>query len=307
MNLGSLKKKNWYRESRFFYRAATVYRQPLRYIHYRFFTKSKIRSWFQRVTVPKLDESYSIHFLCSHRDLDMLLWSLAGWYLVVPKSGQVFIHEDGSFTDQDRTMIKKLLPHARLIDYGWAKERFAKWLKNHPMTRKFREHDERYIFSIKLIDPYFVSSAPKRLILDTDLIWFRKPDELLQSLREGKTCFMKAGVKMFYKFADGQELSEDIAWMNSGVIAYQVQDFSLNALEEFCRRNGEDNPSRVIEQAGYAYVLSSGLPYSYLPQEKYHIKGPITDPVVVKHYTGPKRELYWLQGVPEIRMKIRRL
>lgn len=225
----------------------------------------------------------------------MLLWSLASWHKAVPASGQIYIHEDGSFTKSDRLLIGRLLPFARIIDRAEADREALKQLADFPEASKFRNNG-KYIFSLKLIDPYFFSQSDSILVFDTDVLWFQNPHEVLERLVQPSAPFSLYGQKpMEYSFSDGSKLPVSIAAINSGIVGYRKENYSLEMLEKFVEKNGRSNPSRVIEQAGYAYILAADSSVNFLNDQKYSLKSRKDQ--VARHYTGPVREKFWLEGV----------
>lgn len=294
-----------YKELRYLYRAFFHYRAPLAYVSGRFFTRPKIRGIGPIRPKGQIDDGYSIHILCSHEDLDMLLWSVASWYRVVENSGQVYIHEDGSFNSQDRDLVSELLPQAKFIDYDWAtSEAKENWLKDFPNAGKYRL-DKRYIFAIKLMDTRFISNAPSRLLLDTDILWYEEPRELLDKLKAGTNPFFMLGkANLSFQFADGSYLEEKLSAFNAGIIGYNAEHYPIGDLEEFCKKMGPQSNPYFIEQSGHAWILSRHAEILPLDPSRYIIKGPINEQTVVRHYTGPRRELYWIEGIKRLKDKI---
>lgn len=325
MTKKTIKKTGFYRELRYVYRSVVLYRHPFSYLYHRFIVGRKIRRLGRPVDRKPESDQYSIHLLCNHSGMDLLLWSLASWYKNIDISGQVYLHEDGSFTQSDRQIARRLLPHAKIIDRVWAAGQISMWLRNYPALHAFRKNEERYIFALKLTDPFFVSSSPARLVLDIDILWFEAPRQLMELLLVKKTPFMIEGVlPMEYRFADGAVLPPRLQTANGGIIGYQANDFPIGRLEEFMRRSGENNPSRLIDQAGYVYVLGQadqftphhnaagntsvprvqahGAGFTFLNNELYTIKPK--PGIVAGHYTGPKRERFWFEGVKMLKNRI---
>ena len=297
--IGGLKKFRVYSELRYIYRSFAIYRKLISYLYYRFVVGPKLRRLSRAIDRPAATQQYSVHMLCNHDGLDLLLWSLLSWYRVVEQTGQVYLHEDGTFTPDDRKLINRLLPSAKIIERAWATKQIKEWLASYPVTRSFREYDDRYIFALKLVDPYFVSPAPAKLVLDIDVLWFKKPEQLLDMLLLKNISFMiKSQTPMEYVFASGEGLPAGQEFANGGIVGYQLGHFSLDRLEEFIQRNGPGNPSRLIDQAGYVNVLARSGKFEYLNEEDYTLK-PKPDPVV-RHYTGPVREKFWFEGVKHV-------
>jgi hypothetical protein len=306
------KQTSFYKELRHIYRAFFHYREPLAYLYNRFFVRPRIRKLNRPIDRPSTDPSYSVHLLCSHADLDMLLWSLASWYEVVPESGQVYVHEDGSFTKEDQEIVLRLLPNAKLIDYVWAtKQATADWLKDMPHAKEYREHanelinSKRYVFAIKLVDPRFISDAPARLLLDTDILWFKHPAELLQRLKaETNPFFLEGKSNLDFQFADGTYLADNLSLFNAGVIGYNLRHYQLPDLERFCAKMGPNTNPYFMEQAGHSWILSQNAEIRPLESKNHVIEGILGPDLVVKHYTGPRREQYWYEGVACLKSSI---
>lgn len=224
----------------------------------------------------------------------MLLWSLASWHKVVESSGKIFIHEDGSFTDEDRALVARLLPHATLVDMAISnKKAEEEWLKDLPHARGLRKNYKKHILIVKLIDPFFTSNAPQRLILDTDLLWFQKPEEVLKLLQENHQPFFQYGSP-----APNQEF-------NSGICGYDAKDFTPHALEAYSKN--PDPMPHFIEQSGYVSILkTAGKGLHTLDKEAYTVRKPVGEQTVLKHYTGPRREEMTLEGMGILKKRILR-
>ena len=156
-----------------------------------------------------------------------------------------------------------------------------------------------------MIDPFFVGDADVKLILDSDLLWFKQPGELLDDIFQKRLpIFMGGYGKMDFVFSDGSILPENIAGVNSGVVCYKKKQFSLDSLEEFYSRVGSNANPHFVEQAGYAYILTRGSQPIFLPADKYLIKGPVSERTVMKHYTNPRREQFWFEGVNRLKGEV---
>ena len=299
-----------YRELRYLYRSIFFYRKPLAYVYNRFFTNVRIRRLFAagRASPPAAREDYTVHFLTCHRDMDMLLWSLGSWFHFVPDSGKVYIHDDGTLTGADRELLKSYDPDLVIIDYAKSSEAVLEKLRGFPRAHASRGKslaDKRYVFNLKLIDPLFAGGSGCKLILDSDLLWFQRPVALLEALSQNRLpVFMGGFGEMDFKFSDGSVLPAEIAGVNSGIVGYRQDDFSLPVLEEFFARVGDDTNPHFVEQAGYAYILTRSKKPNFLPAGKYLIKGRVGGETAMKHYTSPRREQFWFEGVKLLKDKL---
>lgn len=288
----------FYRELRLLYLSFSKYgfKRGVLYPYYRFWISAKIRRLGTPFDRPVDTTTYSLHMMCSHRDVDQFIWALMSWYRVVPESPQVYIHDDGTFTARDLSLIQKLFPHAKVIDTDLSTElAMSQWLIDFPVSQSVRR--TRVVKSIKLLDPYFVSEAKHVLLLDTDILWFQYPQELFDHIHgdDETPVFWKNRAPEEFVFKDGELLELDLAYCNSGVVYYNKKDFKLELVEEFFQRR--DSSQTLRDQPGYAYVLGTHKQVKKLSAEIYHIKGRVQESTVAKHYTGPRREKFWLEGV----------
>ncbi len=303
MFLKSVKQSQLYRELYYIRRAWRYYKKLGLYLHMRFIVGPRILKSSVPLDRPVGDESYSIHFLCSHRDLLLLMWSLRSWHAVVPSSGQVYIHEDGSFTARDRALVAKIFPNAVIVDWDASTEQVqSHWLKEMSQTRLYRI-ERSNVLMIKLIDPYFTGNASMRLILDTDMLWFAKPTEIIEALASRREMpFMMHARQGIFHLGDGTDMPQELSDLNSGIVGYRTADFDLGMVEEFFSKGTKY--THFIEQACYAWVLSKKSGVVPLDSKRYVIKENAAGSVV-KHFTGPRREEFWFEGVALINTKFK--
>jgi len=294
-----IKKNRLYREGRYIWRSFVVYKRPFSYLWHRFFVGPRIRNVKHPLDRPVETSDYSLHILCSHKDVTMLLWSLGSWYKVLAHgmAGQVYVHEDGSFTKQDSITLQRVIPDARII-YAEVSSQKAKaqWLENFPELKKFRLRKDIPLMA-KLVDPYFTGEAKFKIIMDSDIVWFKKPDELFDLLSSGRSFATDSYKEMVGAVAKG--LSDFMRRFNSGVVGYEQKNFNFDSVEKFLGALPPDFYGHHVEQAAYAHALSDA---KLLPFERYSLK-PKKD-LVMRHYTGPVREKFWFEGVKRVKGKI---
>ncbi|KKS41287.1 hypothetical protein A3H03_03070 [Candidatus Kuenenbacteria bacterium RIFCSPLOWO2_12_FULL_42_13] len=310
--LDKIKKTNFYAEARYCWRAVFKYRHPWSYFINRFFVYKKIaRINIARLGLPETD-AYSFHTLCGHKHVFMLAWSLASWLYQTKVLPEIYLHADGSLTKDDELLLHHIFPRLRIIDPAEVKDKIVSALADYPHIRAYRDNYKKHpVYLPKLIDPYFVSHAPYKLFFDVDVLFFAYPKEVLANI-SAKIPFMAAGnVDMFlteglagFRYADGACPKDAPGFVNGGIVGYPEEGFSLSALDYFFERCGPTSQYRLIEQAGYAYILNRNKNFQKLDQRQYHIKGAVGENTVTKHYTGPRREEFWSEGVKILKKRI---
>ncbi len=269
----------------------------LRYLYYRCICAPRLVMRGQPIDRTPARTDLSMHMLFGSRDFLMALWSLASFYQVFPEVGVLVIHSDGSLTRRQLRILAKLLPHARIEDTTAFLNDYGSTLGKYPALVAFRR-DFKGFQAKKLIDQYVVSDAPYRIVLDADMLWFRTPDEMVESLRSGipQPRMMSNGdtvVPVF--FADGSETAEPVSRANSGIVMYRRDQFSLDAVAAYVARTDYLN-KKFTDQACFASVLKPIL----LDDRRYCIKGELTSEVVMRHYTSPQRQKFYLYGLDRV-------
>ena len=96
-------------------------------------------------------------------------------------------------------------------------------------------------------------------------------------------------------------MEDDLRRLNSGVVYYQKSMFDLKLVEEFFSRlDPAFSYPVLLDQPAYAYTLGQNGQVTLLPQTDFPIRGPVSDTTVAKHYTGPRREEFWFEGVARL-------
>ncbi len=292
----------------FFYWRKSIfqYHQFWKYIYNKYILAPKILKLNKVLEKPINQLNLSIHILTCHRDLIMAVWSLASFYLNSTVIGQLYIHNDGSLTNKDKQILKKFFPSSKIIEPFIKTKYYISELKKYQIINDFRNKYSNDLFIKKIIDSFFITSAKFYLLFDTDILWIKNPKLIWQQLESlSSESFMIDGKKSrcYVNFEDGTKLSDKLASLNAGIIFYSKDNFNLNKLSEYLNKF---NTKRLrnfyfIEQAGHAYSLEN---LNKLPSDKYTIQDEISNEVVAKHYTSPRRPLFYIEGIDCIKNKL---
>lgn len=295
--------KYLYDSLRSLYKAFFVYRQGLSYVYYRYFIAPRIfkaGSLERPVTHPEL----SMHMLTSHRDMLIAAWSLASLYNTWEAVGRLTVHDDGTLTARDKEYLVRLFPSARIVSVRDFQTKYKKELDAYPILKKFRA-EYRKFQSKKLLDVYFESRGEMILYLDSDLLWFQNPNEIIKVINEGarnKSVMMRnmEGNEAYVTQKDGTRVSKEVASCNSGIVLFRKENYDLQAVSNYVERMDYMN-SLFTDQACFGSVLPN---VEILPLSRYFIKGELTPETVMRHYTGPSREKFFFYGLDRIWKKI---
>lgn len=274
------------------------------YIFNKFFLAKKIllkkSSWPSHA-----DSNLSIHILACQRDFVMLLWSLNSFFTFFSYPYQLFIHNDGTLTNKQIITLKKIFPNVIIVAPTELLNNHSQTLEKYPIIKDFLTVHPEYYLMKKLIDPYFISDKKNILVIDSDLLWFQNPLELLGSLKKNldNSLMMWSPLPGPVYFKNNSSLSEDLSHYNSGIVLYKKENFDLNILSAYLSQVDTDRPDnfQFIEEGGFATCLKNLIP---LPKEKYIIKGAVNAETIVRHYTSPRRPGFYLEGLPTLKNKL---
>lgn len=268
----------------------------IRYLYTRFVLAPRILS-VQVIEKPVTHENFSMHMLFGDRDFLMALWSLASFYRVSSVRGVLYLHSDGTLIDTHRVTLARLFPSAVFVGARTSVVEHKDFYSTHQDFFNFRTQFKGFQAK-KLLDPYLASDKEIRLILDSDMLWFKDPTELRSAVEAGvpQALMMSdrsgEGGRAVVMFKDGTQISDDIASCNSGVTLYRKDQFDLKKFSDYLS-NVDYLNTKFTDQACYATILRPSL----LPEETYFIKGTLTDRVVMRHYTNPSRAKFYCYGL----------
>jgi hypothetical protein len=283
----------------YFRKALFQYKRPFKYLKNKYSLAPRILSQEEIFEKPINQPDLSMHVLTRQRDLIMLIWSLTSFYKLAGISGELYIHSDGSLGSYDKGILYKFFPSAKIIEPQYLLKRHMHQLAQFLQLRKFRENYSKFILLLKLIDPYFISDKPRHLIIDSDLVWFKKPVIIQENIKTSKSFMMQGlvdGSGNYVYFKDKTRLDNKLANYNSGIVLYSKDNFNLEKLTDYLEKIDIEHKRNLhfIEQAAYASCLDK---LEGLPQDKYAIKEYVNAKTVMRHYTAPRRPLFYIEGL----------
>ena len=178
-------------------------------------------------------------------------------------------------------------------------------LVDHPACLAARR---KHIMFLKLFDPYFFPSGTDRyILLDSDVLFFRKPIEIMEwaGCKNPKFLF-DPDVKDSYSIP-ASELEEYfqikmIRHANAGLALIPRAGVDLNAVEEYLKRFEKQSTHDLwLEQTAYALLASKWAGGAALLPDTYEISfgAERQNGCVARHYVGThdSRPHFFREGV----------
>lgn len=129
-------------------------------------------------TVP--DAATGIHTAVPHRYVFAYLTAMKSFLRYCPVVA-VFVHDDGSLREGDKSLIRAHLPGVRIIDRSWADAQFVARVGDEFLA-KVRGSYTSYL---KLFDPTLVSEGRRIIIVDTDVLFLSRPAAIVDWAAKG--------------------------------------------------------------------------------------------------------------------------
>lgn len=257
----------------------------------------------------KFVDDVEIHVLCQKKDSDMLAWSL---FSFINESGicpKIIVHDDGSF---DQTAVNKLerkFPKLSVLSLKKADELINNIPGLTPKLLEFRKRGHKLIY--KLVDIFLLSQSKKVMILDSDVLFFGYPREILEFISGAINCdslISKHDGTYDLKMSDDylkkrNILKNNADCMNSGIILYNKGEIGLEKLLEYFENTQRKPGDYFVEMSGWGCLIAQ-TKFNFLPPDRYHIKGKSNQNTIAKHFTNPRRHEFYIYGMDRVKRGI---
>lgn len=132
--------------------------------------------------VPAFRENlYEIHMLCGQRDLDMGIWASWSMMRFLEGNSRLYVHSDGTLTPEDVIPWRKIVGELVLVDREESDQKVKAGLGS--VTKHLFPWRSIHWASAQLVDVHFFGNAPTLLIMDSDVLTFSRPHEVMGALR----------------------------------------------------------------------------------------------------------------------------
>jgi len=187
----------------------------------------------------------------------------------------IYLHDDGSLTKSDKILLQDI-NNVVFIDREWADKEIKQYLINYPNCLDYRLGSNRiYLWhKLKTFDYFFFSKTKQILCLDTDLLFIRKPENIINLLKNN-TPFYFPDIQNSYSFNEPKNEVAVLNNVNTGLIYipsekyYNIDDLEF-ALSNLIK-NGINYFPSWIEQSAFAHMFYKNGNYVSLDIKKYRI------------------------------------
>lgn len=251
-----------------------------------------------------------IHMLCGRKHLGMgclALWSFLRW---IPFDVAVYVHSDGTTTPEDVQTWRSRFPNLNVVLPEEMKPLRDELLERgpYPYLRKFADVN---LYTPKLIDFHLAGRGDRIVMLDSDVLYFQWPDELLrawEAARPGRerifTTFNDIFDAYFVPLNEVEQVvgRRPLERFNAGMtIAPKFTDADFRDVESIMARILQSSEEHLhgcyTEQTIYAILAAEGKTHRLGDD---YIIGGLAPKATAVHFAGHFRELYYTEGVPRV-------
>lgn len=248
-----------------------------------------------------------VHMLCGTGVADMGMW--ASWSLMrfIP-AGTFVLHSDGSLSEADVELWRRLIPNLTYVTKEERDRASRERLDDvYPALSKWRRENP---YSSKAIDVHFYGQRPQMIVLDSDVLCFSMPSELLRNLADPDVCFSWNEDERTSYTVEIEQLEKMVGHsvpelFNTGVLVtkrYGEEEFVLmNETIQKCISSGSSTAGWFEQMLTAVIVgkIGNGLP---LGPDYRVVPGRTKKSAVMRHYTGVKRTRFrfFKEGIPRL-------
>jgi len=282
---------------RLLYAVRSKYRHGLRTAYYRDRVRTRI------VNTPPVTNTVSkrceIHTLTSANDWLNLLWALKSFYYHSGADYSLCIHDDGTLTRTAAAALCRHFPNARFIDRGTADRAILPVLSPYQRSRELRTNNT---LAIKLFDFAHFLEADRMLLIDSDILFFSRPAELIRRAEDSNYGLNTANRDVDSAYTvEPAAVAERFGFsliprFNSGLAVLQRASLRMDWIEDFLHLPDVIGYFWRIEQTLFA-LCSSRFGVELLPPDyDVRLKGSLNGHPC-RHYVGAIRHLMYAEGV----------
>jgi len=132
--------------------------------------------------------SYELHTLTFDQDLLATLWSLKTWYHYSGTRPALVIYAGGPLSAKSEAILRKHFPSCKIIGRRIFNIKMIDFLNSYKLSLRHSIMPSFYC-ALKLFGPMCFAQAHSVLYIDSDILFFRKPVELLGHIERQAPCF----------------------------------------------------------------------------------------------------------------------
>lgn len=251
------------------------------------------------------ERDLEIHLVCYWRDYLLAVWALKTFYRFADVDYPLMVHIDGFVTRRMVRVFTRHFPGVTIVRQDDADQVVRPLLASRRLYNLLSQRT-RNVFVRKMVDCHLLSQSPTILIMDSDVLFFKRPAHLLDTTLQGHDALFMRDCSYCYtapipviEHLVGRPVAANV---NGGVGVIKREALDLQTIED-CLRHSEitSGEPTFLEQTLYAVGLCASsvsyLPSCYLLSMK---PGVGFRRIIARHYAGDSRELMTSEGITHL-------
>lgn len=245
------------------------------------------------------DAALSVHTLLCARDVPMYLWAIHSLDAAFHLPYRAVVHDDGSLSESDVALLGRHVPGVEILRRSEADAQAASVLADFPDVAEYRRQT---VYGPKLADAHFSPRAPYTLLMDSDVLFFGRADEIEAAVQGGDPAirYMADGHDYLRRPVLRETYPALPNGLNAGFLLFPTGSFPWAEMNEVCgwllqRRTELD---RTDDQIVYC-IMTSRRPHRTFSTH-YTAHGPDhprRQELRCKHYHSSAKVFYSLEGL----------
>jgi len=221
-------------------------------------------------------------------------------------SCRVRIHSDGTLSEHHRARLKKLIRGADIVLRDDADSMVQPYLRQRDLRNCLRLRSG-HVFGLKVIDMCVLSQARRLVLLDCDVLFYARPEELLGATLSAGHLYQRDYRRAYCVSNETYEQIQGpypVPQLNPGIMSINMQEISLEIAEAALNAPGFFHPNGAVDTFAeltlWAVLVSQSV-NKELPDIYNFCSGPwLGRPFVAGHFAGYGYwpSTYYSQGVP---------
>ena len=243
-----------------------------------------------------------VRVLTWRRDWINAIWALKSFYHFARVDWPLHIH-DGGLTPPQARALRRHFPDATLLDAAVADRRVEPILAARGLDRTLAYRRKNPSMR-KLVDFHLLSTADRVLSIDSDIVFFRRPDLLVGRGLDMPVNLYNRDCDYWYSLPLEQIASafglHPPPYINSGLALVRRETMDLSAVDGWLAHPSLAEDPWVAEQTLHA-LLGAVHGVELLPAEyKVDTKPGLDASTVCKHYPGFFRSGLYTEGMAHL-------
>jgi hypothetical protein len=230
--------------------------------------------------IPAGEGAIEVHMLLHHKRIYEGLWALYSFAYFCAQPCRIVVHSDGSLTDLDVELLNTLFPQCKVIGRETSDSAVLGYFHREGLVQ-CAQLRRKFVHTLKLFDPFFFLENSSFILIDSDVLFFSCPQELINGIEAAKYTseipnLYSTDVQNAYTLQPSDLktlLGKDcIERVNVGVLRVHQDTLDFRRIEQDMQQiyswYEEDRISYFIEQTLWAMELTSSnnalpLPNTY--------------------------------------------